>query len=308
MEKLVVRVNELFHDLTNKEYKKTTFCGMFNYEKERWSRIDNFIVSDKPLKILDVGTGTGLVPLIVGDKLKREDTFYCSDVSEKILDSAKISLEQEKYKCNFEFVKLDKYIPFKNESIDVITVNSVLHHIPDTGGFLKEVDRVLKKNGVLVIGHEPNVRFIRNRALWLNQKIVMSLMAPQEMIKDLIRNLNLDGFVNSMFASFSQDKKNEIDRRKKIVKEINDKLRSEDLVKKNLSYKEIIGLVDYKAEYGFDPYNLMPRFDLLYIETYNHSRGLVSLYPKNNFIRRYEKKLSMKYPKDGRTFFAVFKK
>lgn len=69
--------------------------------------------------------------------------------------------------CKLQFVKLDG-LSLPREAIggdcDVITMNSVLHHLPDPGHLLAEVDRILVPGGTLVIWHEPNRRFYTSRA------------------------------------------------------------------------------------------------------------------------------------------------
>ena len=66
-----------------------------------------------------------------------------------------------------------------------------------------------------------------------------------------------------------------------------------------------MSLVDYKTV-GFDPFNLIPRYWVLYIETYHHLRGFE--YNKEKFLRKYSESLKEKYPLDGRTFFVILKK
>ena len=53
-------------------------------------------------------------------------------------------------------------LPFKSVSIDLITINSVLHHIKDTNFFLNELHRILKKNGILIASF-PNIAWYKYR-------------------------------------------------------------------------------------------------------------------------------------------------
>ena len=39
-------------------------------------------------------------------------------------------------------------LPFRSESFDVVYSNGVLHHTPDTAGAIREVHRVLRRDGV----------------------------------------------------------------------------------------------------------------------------------------------------------------
>lgn len=46
-------------------------------------------------------------------------------------------------------------LPFENASLRMVYGNSFLHHLPDVGKYLQEVNRVLKKGGRFIAFHEP---------------------------------------------------------------------------------------------------------------------------------------------------------
>jgi len=56
---------------------------------------------------------------------------------------------------------LNKTLPFKNNSFDVIHANQVIEHLFDTSMFLSELYRITKKNGYVIISTE-------NLASWHN--------------------------------------------------------------------------------------------------------------------------------------------
>ena len=143
MEKLVQRVNELYYDLEFAQYEKK-HQSIFIIEKKRWRNIaKSYLNFESQIKIIDIGTGTGFVPLTIGEIFKKEDLFICSDISNKILNLAKKNIETSNFQCEFKFVKLNSQIPFKlsfnSNYADIITMNSLLHHIFDTNKFLMEV-------------------------------------------------------------------------------------------------------------------------------------------------------------------------
>lgn len=305
-EKLVLRVNELYHNLAKDNYESTTNLEMFRQEKERWYKMGNFFKNKKPITILDIGTGAGFIPLTICDFLKKLDRFICSDISKEMLNLVERKLKNEKFKCRFEYIKLDdEQFPFGDKSMDIITINSVLHHIPNTERFLNEIDRMLKKDGILIIGHEPNIKFRENKYLIFINHLLVLLFKPKEEIKYLSVKFGIYDVLDRLSKIFSSRRRKMVHQRKIIAKRINEVLEKEGLIEKDLSIGEIMSLVDYKTN-GFDPSNLIPMYKSLYIETYHHLRGFE--YSNKKFLGKYGENLREKYPLDGKTFLAIYRK
>ncbi|MDO8655886.1 MAG: class I SAM-dependent methyltransferase, partial [Nanoarchaeota archaeon] len=125
---VVQRVNELYHDRLGKKYDNS-HPEIFKRLPARWQRIaPQFVVRKEPLKILDLGTGTGFVPLMMAPFLKKEDTFMCSDISSNILKVAQENIEGQTFFNKFTYVKVKVQqtyaLPFRNKAVDIITINS----------------------------------------------------------------------------------------------------------------------------------------------------------------------------------------
>lgn len=168
--KLVLKVNEIYHDIEEAEYEHR-HPEIFIFEQERWKRIGEEVLPKFPKTILDMGTGTGFVPLQIGSYLSGNDKMICADISEKILSVCRKNIENKSLSPQFSFLKLDgSKIDLPDKSIDIITLNSVLHHLPDLENFFEEANRLLKPGGLLVIVHEPNSSFYKNKKLVLYYK------------------------------------------------------------------------------------------------------------------------------------------
>ncbi len=304
-EKLVVRVNELYHDLAKEDYDSTTNLEMFRQEKERWQKIKNLFKNKKSITVLDIGTGTGFIPLTICGFLKKSDQFICSDISQEMLNLARKKLKIEGFKCKFRFLKWSKDISMKGNSVDIVTINSVLHHIPNTKYFLNEVNRVLKKNGLVIIGHEPNIRFKENKYLTFINHLLAILFKPKEEMKYLSVKFGIYEILDQLSGIFSSKRKRIVYHREIIAKKISEVLRKEGLIEKDLSIREVMSLVDYKT-IGFDPFNIIPKYRVLHIETYHHLRGFE--YSNKKFLKRYSENLKEYYPLDGKTFLAIYRK
>lgn len=120
---------------------------------EKGSRIDvALMLLNQGERLLDVGCGSGTLGYFV-KKLKRYKEVYGIDLFEKALKIAK------KRGLLIKKVDLDKSrFPFKRNYFDAATCLDVLEHLIDPRKTIKEIHRVLKTNGILIIS-TPNMRY-----------------------------------------------------------------------------------------------------------------------------------------------------
>jgi len=129
------------YDMYAKFYDKTT--GFLNsFEK---GKLLEFCGDLKGKKVLDIGCGTGRV----------EDLMKTANIDAKIT-AADISDEMLKIAKHrhpdIEFVQADiNAMPFKDEEFDVVIAAFVIVHIKNLTKAFKEIDRVLKPNGIVVL-------------------------------------------------------------------------------------------------------------------------------------------------------------
>lgn len=314
----VLRVNEIYHDLEGYEYENK-HPEIFEDEVVRWQEIGKklFLNRRQKNRVLDIGSGTGFVPLQIARYLKRGDIITCTDISANKLEICKKSIEAQKFECDFDFVKLDgKCIPLNSRGFDYITMNSVLHHIPDFGPFFVEVDRLLIPDGRLVICHEPNRLFYFHRFLLYNYKLLSIILHPKKTAKVVLRRLGLH--------KTARDIHRIVNRRgqvkgasNEIVEKVNMRLKEERMINAPLSYSEIMQVVDlhsptaggYWKERGIDVNSILrdylPSYKFEYSETYNH---LCKVSSRNRFTVWYDGILKKMFPINGANFLIVLKK
>jgi 2-polyprenyl-3-methyl-5-hydroxy-6-metoxy-1,4-benzoquinol methylase len=116
-----------------------------------------FVPSDRPLRILDIGCGTGL----------NARHLAAQGHSVVGLDLSPVAIEQ--FRANgFEGIVCDvaNGVPLVDGSFDLVFTSEVIEHVADTGTFLSEAHRLLKDNGILVLT-TPNSTFWPIRILSL---------------------------------------------------------------------------------------------------------------------------------------------
>lgn len=100
--------------------------------------------------VLDVGTGTGLLAEILADKLK-EGAIFGVDQSPAMLRVAQEKVAQKKLHNYYLLKSPAEELVFRDALFDFAFCVRALHHFADQAMALKEINRVLKSEGKLVM-------------------------------------------------------------------------------------------------------------------------------------------------------------
>jgi ubiquinone/menaquinone biosynthesis C-methylase UbiE len=103
---------------------------------------------------LEIGSGTGYFTLnLLRAGVIEEAT--CSDISPGML--AALSANAERLGLEVHTQPADaEYLPFPDESFDLVLGHAILHHIPDLPRAWREFARVLKPGGTVLFAGEPS--------------------------------------------------------------------------------------------------------------------------------------------------------
>ncbi len=124
------------------------------------------MLNDLGGKFLDIGCGNGSLIFKVKEKFNEKFTdFYGVDIS-----PTRIRLAEEEAKrkfgmannIHFSVQNIDEGIDFPDEAFDVVTCLAVLEHVFYVYFVVKEIHRVLKNNGILIL-EVPNIAYLRYR-------------------------------------------------------------------------------------------------------------------------------------------------
>lgn len=142
-------------EMENQRYFKDDNCRIMLEEKimfnmlERWRR--KIKKEKSSIEILDLGCGSGLITK------KIKDLGYQIrglDFSQEAINKAKGNGIDANL-CN-----LDEGIKGDNEEFDVVWAGDIIEHVFDPIGLLREVNRVLRRNGIVIISIPSDVGLI----------------------------------------------------------------------------------------------------------------------------------------------------
>ncbi len=148
------------------------------------------IPQDAVLKILDVGCGTGLNSDYLSHKLKHNligiDISYVSLIK-----------YHKKRMCGLQ-CDVNRGLPFRSSSFDLVFGSEVMEHLYDTSLFLTESLRVLKPGGIILLS-VPNSAFWVYRLLGLAGMTVSEIQHPGHIRfftkRSLLEYIRQSGFI-----------------------------------------------------------------------------------------------------------------
>lgn len=114
---------------------------------DRWlSEISRQIPWDRPLKILDVGCGTGFFSVLLA---KAGHQVIGCDLTPEMVVGAKQLAREEAVSCRFRVMDAEE-LDFADETFDLVISRNLTWTLPDAARAYREWHRVLKPEGVLL--------------------------------------------------------------------------------------------------------------------------------------------------------------
>lgn len=103
-------------------------------------------------RVLEIGPGTGYYSLAMAEWIAPEGTLELFDLQQEFLDHT-MRAAGERSLTNLVPTQGDATrLPYVDASIDAVILTAVLGEIPDSAAALREIHRVLKPDGRLVVG------------------------------------------------------------------------------------------------------------------------------------------------------------
>ena len=146
-EELIERRIENYWNKRSSDFSRVRRIELVGANGEAWlSLIQNHLPSNKPLKILDVGTGAGFFAILLANYGHHVTGI---DMSPKMIHESKKNMLN--FGCRAEFIQMNaQELNFDDETFDVVISRNLTWTLPDVMQAYREWYRVLKFGGVLM--------------------------------------------------------------------------------------------------------------------------------------------------------------
>jgi len=138
--------------------------------------------------VLDIGSGTGvLLPFLIAE-LDGKGEIFALDFSAEML----IQAQAKNFPPIVRFAQADVLaIPLDDNSVELAICNSAFPHFDDKGKSLKEITRVLKNNGRVVICHTMGSEMINQLHRSIGGAVANDLLPNESELRALIKQAQL---------------------------------------------------------------------------------------------------------------------
>ena len=140
-------------------------------------------------RVLDVGTGTGILLPILREAIGPHGQLIAMDFSFKMLEQVRHRRETARAELINAGVGM---IPFRAEEFDRVTCFAAFPHFPDKKRALSEMVRVLTREGLLIIAHLKSAEEINRMHSHIGGAVAHDHLPDPEMLKHIMASAGLD--------------------------------------------------------------------------------------------------------------------
>lgn len=128
-----------------------TYDAMDHRAVNRAFAADALSLRPNARRILDVGTGTGLIAIVIATRAPLA-TVTGVDLSEEMLRVAARNVARARLLGRVALARVDaKTMPYRQGDFDLVVSNSVAHHVPDPRMLFAEIARIAGESGAVFV-------------------------------------------------------------------------------------------------------------------------------------------------------------
>jgi methionine biosynthesis protein MetW len=167
-----MNVDELYKNQYANRKLKTDYVSFRQlrnlFKKYDIHREDSVVaLLEKGENLLDIGCGSGSLLYKAKDKYTN---LYGIDIVEENILKAKELFQKNNRRVELTVMDVNNGIEFSDNFLDTVTIIAVLEHLFDPFFILKEIHRVLKPGGILIL-QVPNIAYLKYRLQLLFGKL-----------------------------------------------------------------------------------------------------------------------------------------
>ena len=114
------------------------------------SKILSEIDIKRGFRVLDYGCGSGSYSVVAARLVGETGKVYALDIHPLAIEKVKAAASKKRL-TNIETIQSDCATGLESESVDVVLLCDILHHLSERDAVLKELYRVLKPEGILSV-------------------------------------------------------------------------------------------------------------------------------------------------------------
>lgn len=183
------------------KYLPLTFATFGEDESEvRNGMIDKLYLTPTSV-VLETGAGTGLDSVLIAERLGTQGKLYLQDISRKILEKSYPKLAEVQVPVEYHIGNAC-YLPFDDNYFDAAYHFGGLNTFSDIGRALREMNRVVKVGGRVVVGDESMPPWLRDTEfgkILMNTNYLYKCELPLQYIPVSARNVKLEWIIGGVF-------------------------------------------------------------------------------------------------------------
>ena len=187
------------------EYLPLTFKTFNENEEVVRAKIVDSLEIKPDYKILETGSGTGRDSVLLASKLGREGELHVTDIFDKILRQSYSKLESSKPSIFYSVLNAI-YLPFPDNYFDIYYHFGGFNTFSDKKRAFKEISRVVKKGGKVIIGDESVPVWLRETEfgkILMNSNHHYKYNLPLEYMDHTARDVSFEYIIGGVFYLIS---------------------------------------------------------------------------------------------------------